>query len=127
MILSARDERRLVGVHPMLRLIVHRAARDAELPFTVLEGVRTLDRQRALVAAGASWTLRSRHLTGHAVDLAALVDGVVRWDWPLYPKLNEQMQAAAAHSKLHLIWGGDWRSRRDGPHWELPRLEYPAD
>lgn len=125
--LDARSERNLVGIHPDLARIVRRAAEIAgpSVDFTVTEGLRTAERQRRLVASGASRTLNSRHLSGHAVDLAAKVGGQVRWDWPLYARLAEIMKAAAADLKLPLTWGGDWRRFRDGPHYELPRERYP--
>jgi len=124
-ILSPASERKLLGVHPQLANIVRRAARITDLPFRVTCGVRTLDEQRRLFQIGATRTLKSRHLTGHAVDLAAELDGKVRWDWPLYARLNKVMQQAAGLSHLELEWGGDWRSFRDGPHWQLPRGVYP--
>lgn len=129
MSLSARCLRRLEGVHPDLVHVVRKAADLGEMEFIVTEGLRTPDRQKKLMAAGASQTLRSRHLTGHAVDLAVLVDGEVRWDWPLYDKLGALVQKAAASLEppVPLIWGGDWKKFRDGPHFELPRDLYPAD
>jgi len=123
--LDARAERNLSGIHPDLERIVRRAAKITAVDFTVTEGLRTAERQRRLVAVGASRTLNSRHLTGHAVDLAARVDGQVRWDWPLYARLAAAMKAAAADLGLPIVWGGDWRSFRDGPHFELPREAYP--
>lgn len=123
--LDARAERNLSGVHPDLARIVRRAAEITPVDFTVTEGLRTPERQRRLVASGASRTLNSRHLNGHAVDLAAKVDGKVRWDWPLYAELAKAMKAAAAGLDLPLVWGGDWRRFRDGPHFELPREAYP--
>jgi len=123
--LDTRAERNLVGVHPDLQRIVRRASDLSPVAFTVTEGVRSRERQAKLVAQGASRTLNSRHLTGHAVDLAAKVDGQVRWDWPLYARLAEAMKAAAKELALPLIWGGDWKSFRDGPHFELPRSAYP--
>lgn len=127
-ILSAASERRLRGVHPDLVAVVRRAAvlcRTAGLPIVVLEGLRTPERQRALVASGASTTLRSRHLTGHAVDLAPLVDGKVRWDWPAYDRLGPIVKAAAAEQRVPVEWGGDWKGFRDGPHFQLPWGSYP--
>jgi peptidoglycan L-alanyl-D-glutamate endopeptidase CwlK len=115
----------LVGVHPDLVRVVHRAAYISTLDFTVLEGLRTQKRQAELVKAGASRTLNSRHLTGHAVDLGVLVAGVVRWDWPLYNQLAAIMKQAAQDERVPLIWGGDWRTFKDGPHYELPRKDYP--
>lgn len=125
MALDARAQRNLSGVHPDLQQVVRRAAELSTVDFTVTEGLRTLERQKRLVAAGASRTQRSRHLTGHAVDLAAKVGGKVRWDWPLYARLAEAMKAAADDLDVPLTWGGDWKSFRDGPHFELPRETYP--
>lgn len=117
---------RLEGVHPDLVRVVKHAIRITPVDFTVLEGVRTLDRQRTLVAAGASKTMRSRHLTGHAVDLAPLLGGKLSWDWPLYHRLAPAVKAAASAEGVAIEWGGDWKSFRDGPHWQLPWNRYPA-
>jgi peptidoglycan L-alanyl-D-glutamate endopeptidase CwlK len=125
-VLGARSRAKLVGVHADLVAVVDRAIQISEADFTVLEGLRTLDKQRQLVAAGASKTLNSRHLTGHAVDLGALVDRQVRWDWPLYHAIAKAMKAAAAERAIPLEWGGDWKSFKDGPHFQLPWKAYPA-
>lgn len=125
MMLDERSIRRLEGVHPDLQRVVHTASDITPIPFIVTEGVRTTMRQAALVKAGASQTLKSRHLTGHAVDLAAVVDGDVRWDWPLYDKLAEAMKEAARIEEVPIEWGGDWIRFKDGPHFQLPRSTYP--
>lgn len=124
MSLNARSRDRLKGVHPDLVAVVERAATIGPA-FIVTEGLRTAERQKELVAAGASKTLNSRHLTGHAVDLAALVDGKVRWDWPLYHKLAAVMKQAAAELNVKIICGADWVNFPDGPHFELDRRHYP--
>lgn len=123
--LGKRSLARLEGVHPDLVRVVKRAIEITEVDFTVLEGVRSLKRQKQLVAAGASKTMNSRHLTGHAVDLGAWVGGKVRWDWPLYHKIAAAMKQAAKELDQPIEWGGDWRSFKDGPHWQLPWKEYP--
>ena len=123
--LSRRSRNRMIGVHPALVAVVERAIELTPVDFMVTEGVRSLQRQAQLVRAGASRTLNSRHLTGHAVDLAALVEGDVRWDWPLYPRIAGAMKAAAAERGVALVWGGDWKSLRDGPHFELDRSVFP--
>jgi peptidoglycan L-alanyl-D-glutamate endopeptidase CwlK len=69
--------------------------------------------------------MNSRHITGHAVDVAAYVDGI-RWDWPLYAEIAKAVKTAAAELKIPITWGGDWTSLRDGPHYELDRDHYPA-
>ena len=123
--LSERSLRRLAGVHPRLVALVREAAALSPVEFMVTEGLRTPERQAALVRAGASRTKRSRHLTGHAVDVAALVDGQVRWDWPLYEKLATAMKAAAKELNIGIEWGGDWTSLKDGPHFQLTWAAYP--
>lgn len=122
--LSTRSLRNLEGVHSDLLAVVKRAIEITEVDFVVTEGRRTAARQAQLFASGASTTMNSRHLTGHAVDLAAWV-GEVRWDWPLYAKLAAAMKAAASELGVPIVWGGDWKSFKDGPHFELDRKVYP--
>lgn len=116
---------RLKGVHPDLVKVVEHAINLSAVDFTVLEGLRTPERQKLLRDSGASQTLNSRHITGHAVDLCAFVDGEVRWDWPLYHKIAAAMKQAAKELNVAIIWGGDWRRFKDGPHFELDRKKYP--
>ena len=123
--LSKKSRDRLAGVHPDLVKVVERAIEITEVDFAVLEGVRTKTRQEQLVKAGASQTMRSRHLTGHAVDLGAYVAGSVRWDWPLYHKIADAVKQAATELQIPIEWGGDWSMFKDGPHWQLPWKEYP--
>jgi len=88
--------------------------------------MRSAARQAQLVQAGASQTQRSRHMTGHAIDLVAYVGGDVRWDWPLYDTIATAMKMAARELGVTIEWGGDWVSLRDGPHYQLPWETYPA-
>jgi len=128
MILNTTSHQRLRGVHPDLVRVVRRCAADwadPETGFIVTQGLRTLEEQKLLKAKGASRTLRSRHLTGHAVDLAVSVRGQIRWDWPLYAKLAKAMKAAAKAEKVPLEWGGAWSTFKDGPHFQLPWRVYP--
>ncbi len=151
--ISARCELRLAGVHPDLVRVV-RCAAEGGAVFRVVEGLRSQERQRDLVASGASQTMASRHLTGHAVDLAPMVDGAVSWDWKHFFPLADAIADAARKEGVPLIWGGAWgravhdwpkggakaaqdayaAERRaagrkpflDGPHFELPAVRYPA-
>ena len=123
--LSQRSRTRLTGVHPALIAVVERAILRTPVEFLVTEGLRSRARQASLVRAGASRTLKSRHLTGHAVDIAALVEGRIRWDWPLYPRIAEAFKAAAAEQDTPILWGGDWPGLRDGPHFELDWKRFP--
>lgn len=117
--------KKLEGVHQDLITVVNRAIEISTVPFIVTEGMRTAARQRQLVDAGASQTMKSRHLTGHAVDVAALVAGKVRWDWPLYAKIADAMKASAKELDIPIEWGGDWKTLKDGPHFQLNIKKYP--
>lgn len=133
--IPASGDEKLIGVHPVLAEIVRAASLRSSVPFTVIEGLRTAARQKELVAKGASKTLNSRHLTGHAVDI-----------WPINPATGKALPAgsAAAEARLwadlrviaaavkevakergvQIEWGGDWGW--DGPHFQLNRIAYPA-
>lgn len=128
--LSARSLERLEGAHPDLQKVIKAAAASSPIDFTVLEVLRTPERQKQLVASGASRTMKSRHLPGangksHAVDIAPMIGGKVSWDWPLYNKLAPVIKAAAKSVGVPIEWGGDWRTFKDGPHWQLPWSAYP--
>jgi peptidoglycan L-alanyl-D-glutamate endopeptidase CwlK len=120
---------KLWGVHLDMVRVVNRCAadwKDADTGFIVTCGLRTLEEQKILKAKGASKTLRSRHLTGHAVDLACTIKGHVRWDWPLYDRLAKRMKAAAKAENVLIEAGADWVSFKDGPHFQLPWKQYPG-
>lgn len=129
----------LAQMHPDLCRVVERFAQVAPFKFRLTEVLRTPERQRQLVASGASKTLRSRHLPhpkdglSRAFDLVPLVDidndGKIETEemyaWPLYHKLAPVMKQAAKDVGVPIEWGGDWKSFRDGPHWQLPWKQYP--
>jgi len=120
--LSFRSRQRLSGVHPDLVAVVKRAIEITEQDFSVIEGIRGIERQRQLVKNGDSTTMNSRHLTGHAVDLAPYP---LSWDWEYFYPIADAMKAAAEELDVDLEWGGDWKSFPDGPHWELSWDSYP--
>lgn len=122
--LSRRSLSRLDGVHPDLVKVVKRAIELTEVDFGVTEGLRTLERQQTLFDKGASKTMNSRHLTGHAVDLVAYLGSDVSWHGPLYYKLATAMKTAARELDVNIEWGGDWQSFFDGPHFQLARISY---
>lgn len=128
--LSARSVKRLEGLHPDLRRVVERAIQITTTDFMVVEGVRTLAQQRKNVLSGASKTMRSRHLTGHAVDIAPMLDLDkdgdldVSWLQAHFAPLASAMKQAAKELGVRIEWGFDlwgW----DGPHFQLPWKEYP--
>lgn len=131
-VLTERDHRRLQGVHPDLVKVVEAAAQQpAGVWFMVIEGLRTIERQRELLAQGATTTLKSRHLTGHAVDIAPVLHldnqgrCVPSWHWPHFHKLAPVIKAVAADLGVAITWGGDFPRFKDGPHWQLSWKAYP--
>lgn len=129
--LGQRSIERLAGVHPDLIRVVRGAILHSRIDFTVVEGLRTLERQKELFAAGRSQTMKSRHLTGHAVDLAPLLDldgdgkSELRWERQHFYPIVDAMRASAAAAGILIEWGGDWHNFIDMPHWQLPWSKYP--
>ena len=105
---GAKSEANLVGVHPDLVRVVRLALTITDIDFSVHEGVRTLERQKKLVASGASRTLDSYHLTGDAVDLGPYVDGELRWEHPLCNQVAQAMHEACTRLHERLVWGRVW-------------------
>jgi peptidoglycan L-alanyl-D-glutamate endopeptidase CwlK len=124
-VFGTRSRNNLKGVHPDLVKVCDLALKYTPHDFMITEGLRTRARQAELLKAGASRTMNSRHITGHAIDFAVLVAGKVRWDWPLYGQVAEAFKRAAKELNVPIIWGGDWKTLRDGPHVELDRRKYP--
>ncbi|HDL7463461.1 TPA: M15 family metallopeptidase [Yersinia enterocolitica] len=125
-IFGKASENNLNGVHPDLVKVVRRALELTPIDFKVIEGRRTLERQRELVKAGASQTLNSRHLTGHAVDIVPLPEGKVSWEWKYFYPMADAMKQAAAELGIAVEWGGNWATFKDGPHFQLPARQYPG-
>lgn len=125
--LSQRSLTRLAGVHPDLVEVVKLAILRTSVDFTVVEGVRTVAQQREYVARGSSKTMGSFHLPqadglAHAVDLAPLVGGAIPWnEWAQFKELADVVKACAAELGVPVEWGGDWRTFKDGPHFQIPR------
>lgn len=124
--LGSRSLKSLNGVHPDLVRVVKRAIEITGQDFTVIEGLRSKNRQRALVAKGVSQTLNSRHITGHAVDI---IPYPIPNDWSRYKKsqwtkIEKAMKQAAKELNVPIQWGGNWKSLVDKPHWQLPRNLY---
>jgi peptidoglycan L-alanyl-D-glutamate endopeptidase CwlK len=125
MTLNSRSLKALKGVHPDLVAVTKRAAEIMPNGFLITEGLRSKERQRELVAKGLSKTMNSRHLVGLAVDFAPLLaDGSITWKWPAFKPVADAFKAAAKELKIPIVWGGDWKSFRDGPHIELSRTVY---
>lgn len=125
--LSQGSMRKLRGVHPRLRRLVEAAILETPVDFGVIEGLRTIETQKKLVASGASTTMNSRHLTGHAVDLAAYIGPRLSWEWKLYVQIADTMFKCATDMDITIEWGGHWDHPKDGPHFQLSWERYPAN
>lgn len=145
--LSQRSLDKLDGVKPELVEVVKRAIELTTVDFGVIEGLRTEEQQKALVEKGASQTMKSKHLTGNAVDLMAYVGGRGCWELNVYDEIADAMKEAAKELSVSIRWGAAWninnlaewedtaedamnhyvderrsQGRRifvDAPHWEL--------
>lgn len=125
---NPRSEALLAEVNPLLAALMRRV--EARMPdaFEITEGMRSPDRQRRLVAEGKSQTLNSRHLSGNAVDIAAMgPDGQITWDFDAYgPIAAVAKEEASAMGIPDFVWGGDWRTLRDGVHFQIGGPPAPA-
>lgn len=118
--------KRLEQVHPDLQRVMNEAITHSPHDFSITEGLRTIERQKELFDSGKSRTMNSRHLSGHAVDIAVFVDGKVTWDFKFYETVAEHIKVVAILNDVPIKWGGDWETFRDGPHFELDRKRYPS-
>lgn len=118
-----RSESNLEGLHPDLLKVMREAIKETPVDFMVIDGKRTLAEQKVLVAKGASWTLKSRHLTGKAVDVMAYVNGKGRWEAKLYQQIGEHVLRVAEQLDIPIVWGGSWKVR-DWGHFELDKNKY---
>jgi len=149
--LGDKSLKELCVVHLDLVAVVKRAIEITVQDFSVHDGLRTEEEQRKLFERRATTTLRSRHLTGHAVDLVPYINGKLRWEWdPIYD-IAAAVRKAAKEQDVPIRWGGAWdiiftdtdaspedlvvdySARRreagkrvftDGPHFELPEEYY---
>ncbi len=106
--LSQRSLDRLEGVDERLQAVVRHAINATKTDFGVICGMRTLEEQRALVEKGASQTMKSKHLDGHAVDLMAYIGSRASWELNLYDDIADAMAEAAREVDVPIRWGAAW-------------------
>lgn len=141
---GSRSLRNLQGIHPDLRNVADYALGVSEVDMTCIEGLRSRKRQAQLVRQGKSQTMNSRHLTGHAVDMAAWVKRGISWKWEHYYPIADAFIEASKALDIPVRWGGNWRVKDlrtwkgtgrelvdayegkfyDLVHYELPREFY---
>ena len=107
------------GVNPKLVNLMKEAIKNSPYDFGITEGIRTLKRQKELVAQGKSKTLKSYHLTGKAVDIAVWINGKVTWDFKYYKEVANHIKEVAKKLGYVITWGGDWKTFKDGPHFQI--------
>ena len=117
--LSQRSLSKLAGVHPKLVEVVKLAITKSPLDFSISEGLRTVERQKELVAQKKSQTMKSRHLVGEAVDICVLLDGKANWDFNNYRIVADVFKDCAAELGVKITWGGEWATLKDGPHFQI--------
>lgn len=128
---------RLSHVHPDLQRLMLAALPGAPFTFEISQGLRTEAEQAELYAQGrtkpgkvVTWTMQSRHLTGHAVDVVIIIGGKAIWTPKLYDQLAVHIRAIAKELRIDITWGGTFKNklglpRPDRPHFELSKAKYP--
>ena len=117
--LTQKSLDRMAGVDPRLVAVMGAAAAICPLQFIVTEGLRSKERQAMLVQAGKSQTMNSEHCKGRAVDVCVMIDGKADWTFSNYQKVALAVKAAALQLNIPVEWGGDWKTLKDGPHFQL--------
>lgn len=134
-----RSRQRLSGVNPDLVDVMNRAISISTQDFSIIEGIRSIERQRELFKSGKSQTMESRHITGNAIDL---VSHPVSWEFEdFYPIANAVIQAAK-DCDVKVRWGGNWKVQDlrewegtaeelvdayTGKFYDLPHFELPKE
>ena len=106
--LSQRSLDKMEGLDERLIAVVTSAIHLSKIDFGVICGMRTLEEQRALVEKGASQTMKSKHLDGHAVDLMAYIGSRGSWELNLYDEIADAMAEAAREVDVPIRWGAAW-------------------
>lgn len=131
--LTPADEAKLKALHPDLVKVVRQCAAIYPGTFTIIETARSVAQQARNVAKGVSGTTHSRHVVANnkcrmacAADIAPIDGKVIPWKrWDRFADLNVWMMKAAKLVNVPIEWGGNWKSPRDGDHWQLPWAKYP--
>lgn len=112
---------RVEGVDPRLVNLLDAVRAETGVDFIITEGMRDKARQQEMVNSGKSQTMNSRHLHGNAIDIAIQnPDGSINWDFDAYVPLGEAFKRIATEKGLtDAVWGGDWKTLRDGVHFQL--------
>ena len=116
---SRRSLDKLQGVHPDLVKVMVLAIKESPYDFGVTSGLRTEVEQRKLVAEGKSKTMNSKHLDGEAVDIAVYYRGQLTWEFHYYKEVARHIKIIARELNVDITWGGEWKTFKDGPHYQI--------
>jgi len=107
-VLSKKSWDILNTAKPELVAVVSKAIQITKVDFGVIEGLRTVEKQREYYEAGASKTMNSKHITGDAVDLVAYIGSRPSWELNLYDDIADAIRQVAIDFNVSIRWGGAW-------------------
>ena len=117
---SKRSLQNIEGIDYRLIILLGLMLDYSPYDFVVIEGVRTEERQKQLVADGKSKTMKSKHLTGSAFDIAMLDEnGEVTWDKKYYGAFAEQFIRLANRLGFNVECGCYWQNFVDACHFQI--------
>ncbi len=100
---------------------------EAGICVLIVDTLRTEAEQQANIARGVSWTTKSKHLVGRAIDVCPLESyrlyGPAKLEWDADDPIWLQMGVIG--EALGLRWGGRWTTKRDMGHFEYVRPVTP--
>lgn len=146
-VLSDASIEKMEGVHPKLIELMKKAIGDSPYDFKIVQGLRTAEYQNSLYQQGRTkpgkivtkldgYSRKSNHQAkadgyGHAVDIAVCGHYDQNGDYVKYMtdaemfdnkklvEISRHVKAVAKEMGMEIVWGGDWKTLYDTPHYEL--------
>ncbi len=146
-VLSDASIEKMKGVHPKLIELMKKAIGDSPYDFKIVQGLRTAEYQNSLYQQGRTksgkivtkldgYNRKSNHQAksdgyGHAVDIAVCgqydqngnyvkcTTDAEMFDNKKLVEISKHIKAVAKDMGLEIVWGGDWKTLYDTPHYEL--------
>ena len=116
-------------INPILKKLVEEAIKISTVDFGIIKGggLRTDEQQYQYYLEGRSKLdgrkVKGSHQLGQAVDLVPYINGAYTWS---HPEAFNAIHTAVVlvwneinTGKYKLIWGSDWSTFKDSPHYEL--------
>jgi peptidoglycan L-alanyl-D-glutamate endopeptidase CwlK len=131
--LDATSKQRLLGCDSKLQLLFTEAIKESPYTFKITCGLRTVAEQQSLYAIGRSKAgkivtmidgikKKSKHNYNPslAVDIAIIDENnKLTWQEKYYIIVSNHVKEVAKNLKINIKWGGDFKSFKDYPHYEL--------